>query len=423
MNKTIYTIKDFFIWFLTYFFLISLNLFATESWGFLVLLALTVAILVLSDFKLNIGVFHKRTFSFFVFCLLSVFWALNYHVTITRSITILEVLICMSVLYDYYLKTGNYEILLKIFMYAGYTVLIYSYVFFGLDNMIVIARSGERLGHAYTNVNNIGMFAAYAVIVDVFLCLKNKLRWTLLLAIPTIFLVSVTQSRKALFMLVAGPFILYVIKNGKNITKDLRPLLKICLGVVVLGFLVSLFTEADLFSGMTNRVMSMIRGLQGSDDTDFSTKYRLEMIRIGLNQFKQTPLLGVGMGNSDIVVYREMGNAVYLHNNYVELLCCGGIIGFLLYYSIYFSLFKGLWPYRKANPYVLLVLVLMVINLFTDYGAVAYYSKMTYFRFMMFYVLMEQCRVKYARKKKYPYMSIKTKGNEVQNTNMAIQQQ
>lgn len=405
MNKTkhIYTKSDLAIWALTYFWLTSFVVLATDVSGFAMALGTTVLMLILSDFKLNIGPFHKHVSAFYIFCLLSVFWALNYHIVLLRTTTILEIFICMCVFYDYYVRLDNYTILLKIIVYAGYTVVIYSYAFYGLGNMVGLAQEGIRLGNEFANVNSICMFAAMAVITDVYLSLYGKLRWSLLVfIIPTLILISFSQSRKALFMVFFAPIMLYLYKNSHNITKDLRPMLRILVGLIFVGFIVSLFSDSNLFIGITRRIESLINGLQGSEDTDTSTYLRMQMIDIGIKTFKESPILGVGIGNSLVVMTRESGYATYFHNNYVELLAGGGVIAVILYYSMHLSLLRQMLRYRKKDSMCVLFFIIICTTLLTDYGAVSYYSKNTYFYFMMYFAFIERCKMKYSPRRILP---------------------
>ena len=389
-KRHIYTKSDLAIWALTYFWLISFVVLATESSGFVVALVTTVLMLMLSDFKLNIGSFHKHVAAFYIFCLLSVFWALNYKIVLLRTTTILEVFICMCVFYDYYVRLDNYTILLKIIVYAGYTVLIYS-------NMMTMAQEGIRLGNEFANVNTICMFISTAVIIDVYLSLYGKLRWSLLVfIIPTLVLISFSQSRKALFMVFFAPIMMYLYKNSHNITKDLRPMLRILVGLIFVGFIISLFSDSNLFIGITQRIESLISGLQGSEDTDTSTYLRLQMIDLGMKTFRESPILGVGIGNSIVVMSKEMGRATYFHNNYVELLSGGGVMAVILYYSMHLSLLRQMLRYRKKEPMCVLFFIMICTTLFTDYGAVSYYSKNTYFYFMLYFAFVERCKMKYS---------------------------
>ena len=395
LNHKPYTMKDAAIWLLTFLWLFSIIAFSKETIGFYIFVVVTGLVLILSDFKLHIGSFHKYVTAFYVYCIMSVFWAWNYKYVLYRSTTILEIFICMCVLYDYYLKLNNITILLKIIVWSGYVVMIYSFFYYGWDAMYAMALSGVRVSNDLANVNSICMFAATSVIIDVYLSLYGKARWSLLLAIPTVILIAFMQSRKALFMVLFAPTLLYVYKNSDNLTKDIRPIMRIVLGFMVLGFVVVLFSDSSFFTGLANRMKSLYSGLTGSGETDASTQLRMEMINEGLKQFKQTPLLGIGIGNSLVLTSQQLGETAYLHNNYVELLACGGLTGFLLYYRIHFYLLRNLFRFRKRNPVAILFILMIITTLFTDYGAVSYYSKTTYFYFMLFFVFLENCRTEY----------------------------
>ncbi len=394
-----YTKSDIFVWFLTYVWLVgSIVLFKVVS-GYIIAIVITLGVLFATNFKLTLGSFHKHVLAFYIFCLFSVFWALNYHYVLFRSTTILEIFICMCVFYDYYIRLNNYTILLKIIVYAGYTISIYSFFYWGWDSMYQMAMEGVRLGNDYANVNDICMMAATSVIIDVYLSLYNKkLRWSLIFAIPTLILISFGQSRKALFMVFFTPILLYVYKNSRNLTKDLRPLLKIIFGLFIVGFIASLFYDSNLFAGIVSRMESLIYGLQGSEETDSSTLLRFEMIELGIQTFLDNPILGIGIGNSDLVMSRELGQSVYFHNNYVELLACGGIVGTLIYYSIHIDLLRQLLRYRKNSSVAVLFLMLILTSLITDYGAVSYFGKTTYFNFMMYFAFLEHCKMTYGRR-------------------------
>ena len=75
----------------------------------------------------------------------------------------------------------------------------------------------------------------------------------------------------------------------------------------------------------------------------------------------------------------------YLHNNYIELLAGGGIIGAAVYYSMYVYLLTKTWKLRlyKNDEYGI-CLIVMLLLLIVDWGSVSCYSKSTYFYFMLF---------------------------------------
>ena len=65
-----------------------------------------------------------------------------------------------------------------------------------------------------------------------------------------------------------------------------------------------------------------------------------------------------------------------MHNNFVELLCSGGLIGFLIYYGMYFYLFQNLLRYKHADrKHFEICFVWLVLMLIMDYAMVSYYEK------------------------------------------------
>ena len=124
-------------------------------------------------------------------------------------------------------------------------------------------------------------------------------------------------------------------------------------------------------------ILDMISG-KGTRETN-TAWLRFAYNDLGLQLFRQSPLIGIGIGNANLYTQILFGNNHYLHNNYVELLACGGLIGFFLYYSIHLYILFFLWKYRKYRDKEFdICLVLLLINLIVDYGAVSYYDKGRY---------------------------------------------
>ena len=114
---------------------------------------------------------------------------------------------------------------------------------------------------------------------------------------------------------------------------------------------------------------------------DYSTRERQQMIEEGLKQFHETPILGIGIGATSYITMQFLGRATYLHNNYVELLASGGLIGTLLYYVPILKVGVENWKNRKksiANQFGFIIVVIIIIN---DFAAVQYFSKISYVLF------------------------------------------
>lgn len=69
----------------------------------------------------------------------------------------------------------------------------------------------------------------------------------------------------------------------------------------------------------------------------------------------------------------------YLHNNYVEKLACLGLVGIVIYYSIFiYALYYLLKNIKYRDSEYNICLILLIINLIIDYGVVSYYDKATH---------------------------------------------
>ena len=131
----------------------------------------------------------------------------------------------------------------------------------------------------------------------------------------------------------------------------------------------------------------------GEGTVDNSTQLRQEFIQIGIRQFKETPIFGIGMGSSYVLTKMYTGHSTYLHNNFVEMLASGGILGFVVFYSMHAYVLYQLWKKRHKNdPLTDVCLTLLLIYILADYGTVSYYTKETYFLFMICFLQAETNR-------------------------------
>lgn len=113
--------------------------------------------------------------------------------------------------------------------------------------------------------------------------------------------------------------------------------------VLLLLTVVAALYAAGRFVVESTRVGERFR--QTSGDPYVSTG-RYKLYREGWNMFLQSPVQGVGLGN--FVVYSSTG--AYAHSDYMEVLATTGIVGFLLYFSIYLVLWRRLRRVLEMHP-------------------------------------------------------------------------
>jgi len=188
-------------------------------------------------------------------------------------------------------------------------------------------------------------------------------------------------SRKSIITLGVGVIFLFAVHGSEKLS--LKNIVRISVIVLLLIIVIPKLGSITWLSGISERMSGLLASVTGVGDVDHSTLLRQEYVAVGLEVFKENPVFGIGIGNAHLVNIQD----VYLHNNYVELLADGGIIGFLIYYSIYAYLLWQIhnigWLKSESNH---VILALMIILLISDFSLVSYYSKSTYFYFLIFFL-------------------------------------
>lgn len=403
---------------LTIFLFASFVLFETYSWGRYAFLMVTAAIFFLGYLERKGNVFFRvdaYTFLYVIFIayvLLTGLWAKSPSSTITMARTLFRTFICAYLVYLYFVNEGDMSRLLRILMWAGYIVAIYSIMFYGVDELLKAGQdSSLRLDNEFSNVNSIAMCCALSCMIQANEFFKKRNRWTCLFLIPTIIVIAATQSRKALVFMIIGIFSAFIIKNQNE--SSLKKVLKILYGCIVALLIVYALLQLENFSGIKERMDSLINSFTGNGKADHSAITRERMIEIGWLTFLEHPIGGIGMSNSYFITQEYLGKQTYLHNNFVELLSGGGILAFIFYYAIYGYLFYNLWKYRKADKkQAMFFAIWLLIMLALDYGSVNYYSKDQNFYLMIHFVNIQNLKRK-ARAKQIENNKICESGKKI----------
>lgn len=331
-------------------------------------------------------------FIFAFYCFLSNFWAINSELAIDRAKTLFVLSVFLLVTYNFFSNIENGEDkLLKMIMYAGTIFSIYVIMYYGIGEFISKLMNGDRIGEEINNVNSIGLQTSMSVIIAIFYGLyENKKGYFLLSIIPL--LVSLgTGSRKVIILIVLGIILLFILKREEkiNIMRTTKKIITFI--VIIIAFIYVI--QLPIFSTIYERMEMTINGVTGQGEFDHSTELRENYIKAGIDQFLKTPFLGVGIANSSYITMQAVGRATYLHNNYVELLATTGIIGFCLYYSVYFYIIINCIKMLKTkNKYINVVLVIFLVNMILEYGMVSYYSKSIYIYILLGITMIERIK-------------------------------
>lgn len=349
-----------------------------------------------SKIKINTTYFLLYSISFIIFCMCSKLWSEKPNLSTPKINALVFIFIAMFIVSNSLAKYMDIEGLLKVFMYGGHFVVIYCFIRYGIGNVFDMLNGGTRISNELLNANSIGMCAAYAIVINIYFVMYDKLRLRDVLMLPSIIILLVSQSRKALLLVVLGVVGIYILKNiGKRFS--VNTLLKFIIGFFVLIFILYMLVQLPFLESYMARIEELLTYvIEGTGRKDIRFKY----IELGLELFSEHPLLGIGIANANIYTKMYYGNDHYLHNNYVELLACGGIIGFLIYYSFYFYLIYSFIKFRKYRDKEYdICLILLLIVLIMDYGLVSYYSRTTYMYMLLFYLEVKKLNNKSKLKK------------------------
>lgn len=382
------------IWLLVVALISSFYINAMIAHGRYILLAISITIFILliisnKGLSLYVDNYQKFTVVFCIYCLLSSFWSIQPSDAIKKSKTIFEIIICFYPLYIYFKKKPQIDPFLKAIMCAGYIVSLYTFYYYGFNNIINFITNSKRLNNDFNNVNIIGMLLSISVVITFYYLITQKFSLYMLLTIPELLIIAATESRKAFVLLVLGIIMvfLFIYQNklkGKN-------LLKTILYIFITLLIVIYLEDLGIFSGVLDRMQGLFGLITGKGEIDLSAKRRGDLINLGLNIFINNPILGIGIGNPHIIVNRYFDKDYYLHNNYVELLAGGGIVGFLIYYSMHFYLLYSFLKRSKMNYYGdKIIIILILLQLIMDFGVVSYYDKITYIYLMLYFLQLEK---------------------------------
>lgn len=355
--------------------------------------------------RFRFNYYHRYILVFGLFCLLSSFWAQSPTLAISKGIDIIEIFVIMTVIsFCFYGVTDSVDPLLKAIMWGYYIVVFYEIVFYGWSYFAEVIKDASRVTSEYLNSNTLGMCASFAIIINYYLIITKRIPvWSIVLIVLGIVIIAASGSRKALISLLTGLFLYYFFRS---IRKDQRrlPIVRFFILFPIIIFAVYEILQLSMFRGTMARIEGMM-GIVSGRTMEKSASIRQLLNQLGWRLFKQHPILGIGIDNPRLYTYDIVGKTFYLHNNYVELLASGGLIGTLIYYSIYIKLLISyLRMHCFDEPEYCICLALLILILVLDFGMVTYYSKSTY----VFLLLLTMYNEKLKKEESY--------GNKVKNS-------
>jgi hypothetical protein len=284
-------------------------------------------------------------------------------------LTLFLMLLTLVIFYYAFVAIENKRLIFQILLFSFLAFGIYFFIHY-IDKLATLDLFNSRLGDYFDNENAIGFYFTIAYTLSLFSALFYKHKLELLFIIPTVlflFLGVLTGSRAFILSVIFGSlFVLYIkLKNHKLIFLAIV----ICF-IVITIILLNLPVFKPVKDGFDRALFTMF-GI-GNSKVDASTLQRYVWSQYSLYLGGKNALFGYGASGFGIF----SGIGTYSHNNFGEVLCNFGIIGFILYYANFFLPLT--MSIRKKDEEMYIIAILVIVYLLRSFFGVTYYAKEAY---------------------------------------------
>lgn len=385
------------VWFTYIFYLFTIFAFGDRSETYVISNITFIALIGLIVLRLGSKMLHiRRSFlsflPFVIFSFLSLLWSYDYDATFEASLTLLKLFILLVFLAKYIYETGEISEYINGIAIASFLVVIYLIAFYRIDVIFALMSNGQRVGDDVVNSNKLAMFLSLGAVISLMRCFETKQKILIILYVILFGVIALTGSKKGIIDIILGSLITISLSQGKS---DKNRYIKWILRTLIVLIGIYFLWEQPIFATIRYRMEIMIGTFlrtNAQNQTDYSTLQRQELIRVGISQFVKTPLLGVGINASGFLGKIAVNFSTYLHNNYIELLATGGIVGTLLYYYPVISVFVSSIKKRNNSNDIKLCMLFLLIQFINDTGAVQYALKFTYVIFAICLACVASCK-------------------------------
>lgn len=318
----------------------------------------------------------------------SILWANDQSLAISSVKTIFQLYLLFILAFLSISTKEDIAMCMKSFFIGGILMSVYSYVYYGLDEIIGAMRFGNRLGGDINQENIFGYLSALTVIIGIYYFISlRQLRYALLCILPFVFVIT-SGSRRSILILLFG-ILAFILVYGIASRSRVMIILKLLLALCILGFVLDQVVYFDVFSRLEPLVK--FYDFDGKASNSLNTRYK--MIVFGLELFKEHPLVGVGVNQYRSWFFEAYGNYRPAHNGYIQTLADLGLVGFFLYYGMFVFVLVKLWAWIKSNKLKVgmeaIIFVMLSLHLLSDIATNSFYDKITYIILGLAYACIE----------------------------------
>jgi O-antigen ligase len=209
----------------------------------------------------------------------------------------------------------------------------------GVTRVGAVDRNAVEFATVIADENEIAIIIAVALVLSVYVYRESSSKlvkmFTLFFVLPAIVTVLMTGSRTGLVVLsLPLIYLMYTLKDSSVFAKLLFSLILVAAVTLIILFIPD---------GTLQRLATTTDSVTTGDMNE-----RTVIWKIGLNEWKEHPAVGIGLDSFLRVADRHHNDHI-AHNTYVSLLVEQGLVGIILYLSLIVSLFYYIVRIRRME--------------------------------------------------------------------------
>ena len=245
-----------------------------------------------------------------------------------------------------------------------------------LDYLYIDAHSEARLGTEVTgNANIFTALLMYAEVFAAWFMTYKQGRFSRLIYflafVILLFFMVVSGGRKTIIAVIGALSVFLILKENsyRKIVKNI-----IIAILLISGIFIAILKIPLLYELIGERFEGLFAFFTGKESSVNSDSTRGQMLRLALKGWFERPILGYGIDSFKFLNQAATGHFYYAHNNFAELLYDVGIIGFAIFYYMFFYIYRNLKRIGDSNhKYKVLGFGILIELLLFDIGGVSYY--------------------------------------------------
>lgn len=285
--------------------------------------------------KKNMSFFNNWIF-FVMWCVISLLWAYDDNTDVLIVLFLIAV-VCFSISVIIQ-TTEQVDIFIRMIVLASIILEIYLLLFYGVSIFT------SRFDNDVLNSNRAGTIFALSMLCCVYLFYTKKQIWTILEALFLGMGVLISGSKSAILFAIVTVSVFFVMKNRDNLGRSLRNIMIVVILILIVFFLITKIP--GLYNIIGKRFIDFLNNIFGRTViTSRSTEMREYLLTIAWDVFKKNPIGGCGVDNFHFFNYYN----TYAHSNMFEILADLGLIGFILFYRIYYITIRKTVKNKNIN--------------------------------------------------------------------------